>query len=63
MKADIPKTGWSPGLLQDDSSEFSRWLSSRMDARECVRKVANEIAELRVNEHCQTQPNNENKAN
>jgi hypothetical protein len=27
------KTGWPPGLLQDDDRGLSRWLSSRPDAR------------------------------
>jgi hypothetical protein len=62
MKADIPKTGWPPGLLQDDSSEFSRWLSSRMDARKNVRSVAKEIEESRVNPNSNPPPNNNNKA-
>ena len=31
-------TGWPPGMLQDDSSELSRWLSNRLDARHIVRK-------------------------
>jgi hypothetical protein len=32
------KTGWPPGLLQDDCSKLSKWLSNRMDAREVVRR-------------------------
>ena len=27
------KTGWPPGLLQDDDRKLSRWLASRPDAR------------------------------
>ena len=27
------KTGWPPGLLQDDDRGLSRWLASRPDAR------------------------------
>lgn len=34
------KTGWPPGLLQDDSKGLSRWLASKPDAREVVRKSA-----------------------
>jgi len=26
------RTGWTPGMLQDDSPELSRWLASRVDA-------------------------------
>lgn len=33
------KTGWPPGLLQDDCSELSRWFASRMDARHVVRSI------------------------
>lgn len=33
------KTGWPPGLLQDDSSGLSKWFASRIDARETVRRV------------------------
>lgn len=32
------KTGWPPGLMQDDSSELSRWFASRLDARQVVRR-------------------------
>ncbi len=32
------KTGWPPGMLQDDSSGLSRWLASKPDAREVVRR-------------------------
>ena len=24
-----PKTGWPPGMLQDDNSALSRWLASK----------------------------------
>ena len=34
-----PKTGWPPGLLQDDSRELSRWFASRLDARYVIRKL------------------------
>lgn len=32
------KTGWPPGLLQDDDRGLSRWLASRPDARYQFRK-------------------------
>ena len=28
-----PKTGWPPGMLQDDCRELSIWLSTRPDAK------------------------------
>lgn len=34
------KTGWPPGMLQDDDKGLSRWLASRLDARQIVRQVA-----------------------
>jgi hypothetical protein len=33
------KTGWPPGLLQDDCAKLSRWFASRPDARYVVRKL------------------------
>ncbi len=32
------KTGWPPGLLQDDDRKLSRWLASRPDTRYQLRK-------------------------
>ena len=32
------KTGWPPGLLQDDSKGLSKWLATRPDARRIVRE-------------------------
>jgi hypothetical protein len=32
------KTGWPPGLLQDDSTGLSRWFASRLDARWVLRQ-------------------------
>ncbi len=40
-----PFTGAPPGLLQDDSRELSRWLSSTPEAMRCAREAAREIAE------------------
>lgn len=37
------RTGWPPGLLQDDCRALSRWFASRPDARRIVREVAREI--------------------
>lgn len=36
------RTGWSPGLLQDDSRPLAQWLASRVDARRCVREAREE---------------------
>jgi hypothetical protein len=33
------RTGWPPGLLQDDSRPLSRWFASRPDARYVIRKL------------------------
>jgi hypothetical protein len=50
------KTGWPPGLLQDDHRGLSIWLSTRLDARVVVRRVCAELEE-KLNEreirHCQ----------
>jgi hypothetical protein len=32
------KTGWPPGLLQDDDRKLSRWFASRLDAHYQLRK-------------------------
>lgn len=32
------KTGWPPGLLQDDNSRLSRWFANKPDARRIVRE-------------------------
>jgi hypothetical protein len=42
-ETDVPennggKTGWPPGLLQDDNSRLSRWFASKPDARRIVRE-------------------------
>ena len=31
------KTGWPPGLMQDDCKGLSRWLAGRIDSRQVVR--------------------------
>lgn len=41
------RTGWPPGMLQDDSRELSRWLSSRPGARRQATEVGEEIARQR----------------
>ena len=33
------KTGWPPGLLQDDSKGLSKWLSNQPDAKRRVREA------------------------
>lgn len=34
----LPKTGWPPGLLQDDNLGFFRWLANKPEARRLVRE-------------------------
>ena len=43
-----PKSGWPPGMLQDDSKKLSKWLASKPDARRRVREVAAEIERERA---------------
>lgn len=38
------RTGWAPGLLQDDCRELARWFSTRLDARWLIDKAAREGA-------------------
>jgi hypothetical protein len=38
-----PRTGWPPGLLQDDDRKLSNWLASRGNARQLVDEVARDI--------------------
>ena len=45
-----PRTGWPPGMLQDDSRELSRWFASKPDARRLVREA---VARIREGEHGQ----------
>ena len=37
------KTGWPPGMLQDDSHPFSKWLSEKPGARYLASMVAKSI--------------------
>ena len=39
------KTGWPPGLLQDDCRGLSKWLASRPDARQRLREALAEQAQ------------------
>jgi hypothetical protein len=39
------KTGWPPGLLQDDNSRLSKWFASKPDARQKVRDAAAPVQE------------------
>lgn len=47
-KPEAPRTGWPPGLLQDDSRELSRWFASKPDARCRVRAACADIARARL---------------
>lgn len=42
------RTGWPPGMLQDDSKELSKWLASKPDARQQVREACAQIRAERV---------------
>jgi len=44
------KTGWAPGMLQDDCRELSKWLSTRVDSRHVARQAAKEIEMSRAEE-------------
>ena len=41
-KSNGGRSGWPPGMLQDDSAELSRWLSSRPDAMYRLRQLYSE---------------------
>ena len=41
-----PKTGWPPGMLQDDCGKLSQWLANRIDSRRHAREAADEIRRL-----------------
>lgn len=43
-----PKTGWPPGMLQDDCHELSKWLSNRLGARHLVRLQSSEGVGMQV---------------
>jgi hypothetical protein len=40
-----PRTGWPPGLLQDDDKRLSKWLASRPDSMLRAREAAAEITD------------------
>ena len=46
------KTGWPPGLLQDDCRGLSKWLASRPDARQRLREA---LAEQEQDTDCHAQ--------
>jgi hypothetical protein len=41
---DVKRTGWPPGLLQDDSRQLSKWLANRPGARRIVQQ--NQLIDL-----------------
>jgi hypothetical protein len=47
LKAVATKTGWPPGMLQDDCRALSRWLASRIDSRQQAREAAAAISKAR----------------
>jgi len=50
------KTGWPPGLLQDDDRKLSCWLASRPDARYQLRKniMEKQPEAIRLADWCRT---------
>jgi hypothetical protein len=38
-----PKTGWPPGMLQDDDHNLSKWFASRPGARRLAREAAEQL--------------------
>lgn len=42
------RTGWPPGLLQDDSSKLSKWFASKPDARMLAREAAGSALDERI---------------
>jgi len=42
-KTDAERTGWAPGMLQDDSRELSTWLATRVDSRKVAREACASI--------------------
>jgi hypothetical protein len=47
-KAPIPpRTGWPPGMLQDDLRALSLWLANRIDSRRHARDAADAIRKAR----------------
>lgn len=42
------RTGWPPGLLQDDDKKLSKWLSNRPDSNMRAREAVQKIHDARV---------------
>lgn len=47
------KTGWPPGLLQDDDRWLSKWFVSKPDARRLVRERCKEIEREHMTQHAE----------
>lgn len=50
------RTGWPPGLLQDDDRGLSKWFASKPDARRLVRERCKEIESEHMNQHTEPEP-------
>lgn len=50
------RTGWPPGLLQDDDRGLSKWFASKPDARRLVRERCTEIESEHMNQHTEPEP-------
>lgn len=44
----LQRTGWAPGLLQDDCRELSRWFAGKLDARRLVRESGERIQSMKT---------------
>lgn len=42
------KTGWPPGMLQDDDRKLSIWLANRIDSRRHAREAAEEAGRASI---------------
>lgn len=56
MQDQQPRTGWPPGMLQDDSRELSGWLATRPGARLQVNRTIAEIEARRAEAERQLKP-------
>ena len=45
------KTGWPPGMLQDDDRRLSKWLANRIDSRKNAREAAQAIQDHQIANH------------
>lgn len=46
-----PRTGWPPGMLQDDDRRLSKWLAGKPGARRIAREAAVAIVKSALLRH------------